>query len=149
MTTSRRTILLERPEHEPWVLVSLLRFERRVTTAEGHTVSGAAAYQRYLDACMPVLERFGGSIIWAGDTQFMVAGLSSSSPPQEQAQWDRVVVVRYPTPAAYRAFVGDPEYRHALRLKEAAVAETQVLVCSPDGEFEPKQATAAASGSGI
>lgn len=148
MTTSRGTPILERPEHEPWVLVSLLRFKHRVSTANRGTISGAAAYQQYFDACLPVLKRFGGTIVWAGDTQFAVAGLSSSSPPQDQAQWDRVVVVRYPTPAAYRAFVGDPEYRQALKLKEEAVAETQVLVCSPDGEFEPEKASAAASGVG-
>jgi uncharacterized protein (DUF1330 family) len=143
MTRSGRTTLSERPEYEPWVLVNLLRFKHRVTTADGSSISGAAAYERYFDACQPVLKRFGGTIVWAGDTQFAVAGLSRSTPPESQPQWDRVVVVRYPTPAAYRAFVGDPEYRQALTLKEEAVTDTQVLVCSPDGAFEPVQAETA------
>ena len=133
---------LERPEYNPWVLVNLLRFNPRVTSKNGEVVTGAVAYRRYIEAATPVLERFGGEVLWAGDAQFAVAGLSPPTHVGDRSQWDRVVIVRYPTPAAYRAFVGDPEMRRALTIKQEAVAETEVLVCTPDGRFEPQVATA-------
>ena len=148
MTSTGRTAILERPDHHPWVLVNLIRFNHRVTKDDGETIPGALAYDQYFDACRPVLDRFGAKVLWAGDAQFAVAGVSRGRSGESQSEWDRVVVIRYPTPAAYRAFVGDPQFRQALALRNAAVAETQVLVCSPDGTFEPEKTAAAGAGAG-
>ncbi len=137
MTTPDQHAHLERPEYDPWVLVNLLRFNHRVLSEDGGSASGTDIYEQFQERCRPVLERFGATVLWAGDARFAVAGLSRSTPPEGQPQWDRVVLVRYPTAAAYRAFIGDPEFRQALSIKDAAVAETEILVCAPDGQFEP------------
>jgi uncharacterized protein (DUF1330 family) len=95
----------------PVVMLNLMRFAGD---------EGRASYMRYVREAAPALERVGAQVLWAGDCSTMLVGPASHD-------WDAVLVVRYPSRAAFREMVEDPDYQAILRLRseglEAAVLE--------------------------
>ena len=78
----------------PVVMLNLLRF------ADG----GRERYAEYARAVAPFLRKVGGDVVYAGD------GAAPLVAEAGQA-WDAVLVVRYPSRAAFAAMVADPEYQ--------------------------------------
>jgi|SRR5207253_3811350 len=92
------------------VMVQLLRF------AEG----GRERYLEYSRAAQPILARIGAQILYAGEcTQQLLAA--------EGQAWDAIVLVRYPSRAAYVEMQADPGYQAIGHLRRAAVREAMLL----------------------
>ncbi len=90
------------------VMLNLLRFR-----PDG----GREQYDDYLAATGPIGERHGIEIVYFGD------GLPALSAEPGQA-WDAVLIVRYPSRAAFKGLVSDPDYAAtAGPLREGALVE--------------------------
>jgi uncharacterized protein (DUF1330 family) len=98
----------------PVVMLNLLRF------AEG----GRASYARYAEAIAPFLVKVGGEIVYAGDGSTALVAEPGQS-------WDAVLLVRYPSRAAFSAMVADPEYQRITHLRTQALAEAVLQATTP------------------
>jgi uncharacterized protein (DUF1330 family) len=94
----------------PFVLVQLLRF------AEG----GRDLYLKYSVAAQPIVRSFGGQVLYAGEcVQPLLAA--------EGQAWDAIVLVRYPSRAAYLDMLADPAYRAIAPQRGSALREAAIL----------------------
>ncbi|MEU4244717.1 DUF1330 domain-containing protein [Actinoplanes sp. NPDC026619] len=91
----------------PVVMLNLLRF----------AAGGRESYARYAQALRETfMPRYGAEVLYAGDgDQALVA--------EEGQQWDAVLLVRYPSRAAFSRMVADPEYQEVTALRTAALRE--------------------------
>jgi uncharacterized protein (DUF1330 family) len=93
-TPEQLQALAARPADEPVVMVNLLQFND----------GGRASYLRYGQEVGPHLERVGGTVRYAGNAPTQVIG------DGEKPWWDAILVVEYPTPAAFLDMVTNEEY---------------------------------------
>jgi uncharacterized protein (DUF1330 family) len=70
------------------------------------------------------LPRYGGEILYAGDG-------STALVAEEGQAWDAVLVVRYPSRAAFSGMVADPEYQAVTHLRTQALAEAVLQATVP------------------
>ena len=101
----------------PVVMLNLLRF------AQGGRDS-YAAYARVLSETF--LPRYGAQVLYAGDGSTVLA----AEPGQE---WDAVLLVRYPSRAAFSRMVADPEYQQVTHLRSEALTEAVLQATVPWG----------------
>jgi uncharacterized protein (DUF1330 family) len=92
------------PADEPVVMVNLLQFR-----ADG----GRQSYLRYVQDAGPHLQRVGGSVRYAGTAPAQIIGEG------EKPWWDAILIVEYPSPAAFLDMVTNEEY---LKIHEHRVA---------------------------
>lgn len=110
----------------PVVMLNLLRFRdvadysMHPDLASGDPVSGAEAYQRYGAAAQPHLGEVGASVEY-----FASCGPTVIGPEGER--WDMILLVRYPSPAAFMAMVTKPEYQALAGHRAAALADSRLV----------------------
>jgi uncharacterized protein (DUF1330 family) len=98
----------------PVVMLNLLRF------ADG----GRELYDRYAAALSSTfLPRYGGEVLYAGDG-------STALVAEEGQAWDAVLLVRYPSRAAFSAMVADPDYQAVTELRTRALREAVLQATS-------------------
>lgn len=95
----------------PIFMLNLLRF-----TPDG----GAEAYARYGEAAAPHLEKTGASVRYLGNVMATVIGGET---------WDEVILVEYPSVAAFLQMTGNPDYPSALRA--GALADSRLYCTQP------------------
>lgn len=110
----------------PLVMLNLLRF-RDVADyaadpdlAPAAPISGAAAFQKYVDHTLPFLERSGGELLFLGD-----GGPFFIGPPDER--WDLAMMVRQASLESFMAFAADEAYLAGLGHRTAAVLDSRLL----------------------
>jgi uncharacterized protein (DUF1330 family) len=113
-----RQFLSALPDDGPVVMVNLVRFRERSLDGNG---SGWDAYTRYSQADMPLLKRVGGTVLWAGHVEGAAVG------DLGDGRWDWVVVVLYPSRAAFLSMMTSPEYALANVDRENAVEDHVIL----------------------
>jgi len=108
------------------VMLNLLRF-REVANysaspalAPGRAISGAEAFQRYIDHTLPFLEASGGELVLLGKGGNFLIG------PQEE-RWDLVMLVRQRSLADFMAFASDEAYLAGLGHRTAALEDSRLL----------------------
>jgi uncharacterized protein (DUF1330 family) len=93
----------------PLVMVQLLRF------AEG----GRDRYLEYAAAAQRILAQVGAQVLYGGEcTQPLLATAGN---------WDAVVLVRYPSRAAYLMMLAQPGYQEIAPLRRAALREAALF----------------------
>ncbi|OJH35276.1 DUF1330 domain-containing protein [Cystobacter ferrugineus] len=98
----------------PVVMLNLLRFK------EG----GRKSYEEYTRATQPFLEKVGGELVYAGN--------GSTALVAEPGQaWDAVLIVRYPSRAAFSQMVADPDYQRITHLRTEALQEAVLQATTP------------------
>ena len=112
------------PRDHPIHMLNLVRLRDRAAYPDGRTASGREAYQAYGRESEPVLRRVGGKIFWLGEFQHTVIG-----PPEER--WDIVFIAEYPDAEAFIAMLRDPEYREAVKHRQAAVEDSRLIRLKP------------------
>lgn len=100
------------PDTGPVIMVNLLRLRDR------------AAYKRYSELTMPLIKARGGTVLWAGNGEAVAFGH-----PQAD-RWDYVVLVRYPSRAAFLDMMRSPEYAAANTHREQAVHKHVILAAA-------------------
>ncbi len=96
------------------VMLNLLRF------ADG----GTASYQQYAAAIQPFLEAVGGTVVYAGT-------LGTAMVAPDSHDWDAVLLVRYPSRAAFSRMVADPDYQRITHLRTQALSAAVLQPSAP------------------
>lgn len=111
--------LADRGDSGPVVMLNLIRFrEEALEPAEGMT--GAEAYGAYSVEVQPMLERVGGRVLSAARCEDGIIGPADP-------EWDMVLMVEYPSAAAFLEMIGAPEYLEAHRLRAAALEDSRLV----------------------
>ena len=111
------------------VMLNLLKFKGRADGDRGDPAdageSGAAAYQRYTDAVIEMVERRGGRLVWLGRADHVFIGDVDTN------DWDAVALVSYPSRRSFLDMIASPEYTEAHEHREAGLADTVLIACTP------------------
>ena len=83
-------------------------------------ISGAEAYELYIEHTLPFLMESGSSVTFMGDGGPFVIG----SPDE---QWDRVLLVRHKSVEAFMGFASNPAYLAGAGHRTAALADSRLL----------------------
>ena len=122
--------LRDRGPDGPIVMVNLLKFRERAEYPEGSgspSCSGAEAYARYQHAfTVTVGEVSQAQVLYEGPVGQVFIG----DPTSREADWDKVLIVRYPTRQHFLGMMANDRYREALVHRYAGLERTVLLQCS-------------------
>lgn len=99
-TPEQIAALTARPADAPVVMVNLLRFNKS---------DGLQGYEQYTREATPHLRRVGAKVRYGGTAPSVLLGEGN------EPWWDAILIVEYPTPAAFFEMVTAPDYPHATR----------------------------------
>ncbi|MGE5408828.1 MAG: DUF1330 domain-containing protein [Syntrophothermus sp.] len=92
----------------PVVMLNLVRY------AGGDS----SLYDEYSRRVMPFLARYGAEVVYTGACSTkVIAG-------EGYGDWDAVLLVRYPSRAAFRSMTADPEYLEVAALREQGLEDS-------------------------
>ena len=111
-TAEQSGLLAELPADEPVVMINLLRFNKP---------NGAAHYERYAREVQPHLTAVGAKALYAGTACAHLIG------EEPRPWWDAILVVEYPTPAAFVRMVTAPEYAEVHVHRAAALERAELI----------------------
>jgi uncharacterized protein (DUF1330 family) len=114
-TREQIAALAARPADAPVVMVNLLKF-----TQPG----GLERYLQYGQGVAPHLERVGGTVRYGGAAPTVVIGEG------ERPWWDAILIVEYPSPAAFIEMVTDPDYLKVHEHRAAALERGDLIATS-------------------
>jgi len=117
-------LLKAMPRDHPVDMLNLVKLRKQAVYEDGRDATGAQAYRAYGEESGPIFRSLGGEIIWSGDPQFILIG------PQEE-QWDIAFIARYPTGQAFLDMVYDPDYRIAVKHRQAALENSRLIRMKP------------------
>lgn len=115
------------PEDVPIFMLNLLRYREHADYGERTDVapcSGREAYhQRYVPVTGQIMAADGAQVFWLGTVLAPVI-----APTDEQ--WDEVVLVEYPSFAAFRRLVENPKYKTEAVFHRTAALEDSRLIAT-------------------
>ena len=100
----------------PVVMLNLLKF----------AAGGRVGYEQYARRIQPFLAAAGADVLYLGDT-------STALGAPEGHDWDAVLLVSYPSRAAFSAMVADPAYQEITPLRSAALSDAVLQATVPWG----------------
>ena len=117
------------PRDRPIHMLNLIRCKAQADYPEGHPnhgkgLTGKQAYKEYGRTSGPIFRRVGGRIAWSGRPETVVTG-----PADER--WDMAFIAEYANAAAFLEMVTDPDYREAVKNRQAAVADSRLIRMAP------------------
>jgi len=83
-------------------------------------ITGAQAYQKYIDHTLPFLKQSGGELLFLGDGGNFLVG-----PADER--WDMVMLVRQRSADSFLAFASNAAYLAGLGHRSAALEDSRLL----------------------
>jgi uncharacterized protein (DUF1330 family) len=108
------------------VMLNLLRF-REIADYSGspelapkEPITGAEAYERYVAHTLPLLRESGGDLLFVGEGGSFLIG------PEEE-RWDRALLIRQKSTAAFMAFAAHEAYLAGIGHRTAALADSRLL----------------------
>jgi uncharacterized protein (DUF1330 family) len=114
-TPEQLAALASRQADVPVVMINLLQFR-----ADG----GRESYLRYAQEVAPHLQRVGGTVRYAGAAPGVVIG------DGEKPWWDAIIVVEYPSPAAFLDMVTNEEYLKVHEYRAAGLDRGDLIATS-------------------
>jgi len=108
----------------PIQMLNLVRLRDRAEYPDRRDSSGADAYRAYARESAAVFQRVGAHQFWLGRFEHTVIG-----PVDER--WDLVFIAQYPSVDAFVAMVRDPQYREAVKHRQAAVEDSRLIRLEP------------------
>lgn len=127
-TADQVRALRDAPDDGPITMVNLLKFraQARYDDGEEPPCSGREAYGRYKEAFTETVGAVSrAEVVFQGPLKQVFIGVAG----QPEADWDEVLVVRYPSRRHFLAMMADPTYREALRHRYAGLERTVLLQC--------------------
>jgi len=100
----------------PIVMVNLLKFRDKAAYKDGSNpeMSGQEAYAQYGAAVVPLIQKHGGRIIYAGPVTFLTIGVADEV-------WDQVALAEYPNRGALAAMSMSEEYQAISHHRDAGL----------------------------
>jgi uncharacterized protein (DUF1330 family) len=114
-TPEQLAALAARPADEPVVMINLLQFR-----ADG----GRETYLHYTWEVAPHLQRVGAAVRYAGALPSVVIG------DGEKPWWDAIIVVEYPSAAAFLDMVSNEEYLKMHEYRAAGLDRGDLIATS-------------------
>ena len=114
-TPEQFAALAARPADAPVVMVNLLKFK---------TQGGLESYLQYGREVAPHLERVGATVRYAGTAPGVIIG------DNERPWWDAILIVEYPTPAAFIEMVTTQEYAKVHEHRAAGLERGDLIATS-------------------
>lgn len=117
------------PADTPILMLNLLRFREAADYPldSGHSpCSGREAYRRYSRTALAKVQGVGGKV------ELLAAAQVALIAPDNE-QWSELLLVSYPSKAAFLSMLADPEYRAATIHRTAALADSRLIGCLPPG----------------
>lgn len=114
-TPEQVAALAARPADAPVVMVNLLQFK---------TPGGLERYLHYGAEVAPHLERVGAKVRFGGTAPGVVIG------DGEKPWWDAILIVEYPSPAAFLEMVTTEEYAKVHEHRAAALDRGDLIATS-------------------
>jgi uncharacterized protein (DUF1330 family) len=108
------------PDEGPVVMVNLVRLRERSLDGDG---SGWDAYHRYSSAVIKLIKARGGTVIWAGQPEAVALGAPDGN------DWDYVVLVKYPSRAAFLDMMTSDAYAAANIHRMNGASDHVILAC--------------------
>jgi uncharacterized protein (DUF1330 family) len=105
---------LEEDPGGPVVMLNLLKM----------TPDGAESYGAYAEQIQPFLEQVGAKVVYAGSC-------STALVAPDGHDWDAVLLVRYPSRAAFSRMVANHEYQQITGLRTQALANAVLQATIP------------------
>ena len=118
--------LVSRQIEGPVTMLNLLRFQEVADYSQSPElmpaapISGAAAFDRYIEHTLPFLKQSGGELMFLG------AGGTYLIGPSEE-RWDLVMLVRQNSLTGFMAFASNPAYSAGLGHRTAALEDARLL----------------------
>jgi hypothetical protein len=113
----------------PVVMLNLLKFRDFAAYPDGDddpACSGAEAYSRYQHAFTVTVGAISNAeVLYDGPVDQVFIGMAGTP----ETDWDKVLMVRYPTRQHFLAMMADAGYREALRHRYAGLERTVLLQC--------------------
>ena len=111
----------------PIAQVNLLKFRVTAEYAADHELHGddepgAAAYQRYVDAFQVAADEVGGRCLLYGRTERYFIG---------QGDWDAVLVMHFPSRAAFIQTLNHPDYHAMHQHRDAGLLCQELITTRP------------------
>ncbi len=113
----------------PIVMLNLLRFREIADysatpeLASEPAISGAAAFQKYIEHTLPYLRQSGGELVFLGSGGQFLIGPESES-------WDMVMLVRQHSVDSFLAFASHEPYLAGIGHRSAALEDSRLLPLS-------------------
>jgi uncharacterized protein (DUF1330 family) len=98
----------------PVVMLNLLKFKP----------GGRPGYEEYARKIRPFLDELGAEVLYLGDCSTILVA-------PDDHDWDAVLVVRYPSRAAFSQMVANPEYQKITGLRTAALSNAVLQATVP------------------
>ncbi len=108
------------------IMLNLLRFRKVADYSENpelkpsKPISGAEAFQKYIDHTLPFLKESGGDIVFLGKGGQNLIG------PQDE-RWDFVMLIRQNSLSDFMAFSSNKAYMAGLGHRTAALEDSRLL----------------------
>ena len=109
------------PDAGPVVMVNMVRMREQVGDGWG---SGWEAYLTYSRAAMRLIKARGGTVLWAGKPEAVAFGIADAH------RWDYIVLVQYPSRAAFLDMMDSAEYKAANAQREAGVEQHVIIAAT-------------------
>ena len=130
LTPERFKQLFERvPADTPVTMLNLLRFRDVAAYAAERQQpqrTGAEAYAAYSRAVLPLLKGVGARVVWSGRARHALIAPADES-------WDEVLLVEYPSVAAFARMVTSPEYQAIYFHRAAALLDSRLIATVAGG----------------
>jgi uncharacterized protein (DUF1330 family) len=128
-TADQVRTLRDKGRDGPVVMLNLLKFRDVARYGAGSTeapCSGAEAYARYQHAFTVTVGTISNAeVLYEGPVEQVFIGMAGTP----ETDWDKVLIVRYPTRQHFLAMMADTSYRDALRHRYAGLERTILLQC--------------------
>lgn len=112
------------PRDTPIHMLNLVRLRDQAAYPDGRKATGLDAYRAYARESGPVFRKLGGRQFWVGQFEHMVIGPADG-------KWDLVFIAEYPNAQAFIDMLRDPDYREAVKHRQAAVADSRLIRLAP------------------
>jgi uncharacterized protein (DUF1330 family) len=110
----------------PVVMLNLLKFRGSAAYDDGEVLSGAEAYARYQHAFTVTVGAISqAEVLYEGPVEQVFIGMAGTA----ETDWDKVLIVRYPSRRHFLAMMAAPAYADALRHRYAGLERTVLLQC--------------------
>jgi uncharacterized protein (DUF1330 family) len=105
----------------PVVMLNLLKFADRASgDGESGEVSGRESYARYGERMRELLERTGARVLFQGRADSVVIGGDADD-------WDAVILVEYPSRAAFLEMTSSSSYKEVSKDRGAALLDSRLI----------------------
>ena len=115
--------LLDSDLGTPVVMLNLLKFAERADGDGGDgskSSSGRESYARYGDRVRSMLEETGARVLFQGRADSVVIGGDADD-------WDAVILVEYPSRAAFIEMTSSPKYQQVSKDRTAGLADSRLI----------------------